>query len=107
MWGNTPESDQIFVSGSTSPVVSYSVIQGGYSTGTNIITADPLLGPLADNGGFNMTHALGAGSSAIDAGDMTVCPATDQRGVARPIGGGCDIGAYEYEPKIFLPLMIR
>lgn len=107
LWGNTPESDQIFVSGSTSPVVSYSVIQGGYAGGTNIITNDPLLGPLADNGGFTMTHALGAGSSAIDAGDMTVCPATDQRGVVRPIGSGCDIGAVEYQPMVFLPLMIK
>ena len=107
LWGNTPESDQIFVNGTTLPIVSYSVIQGGYSGGTNIITSDPLLGPLADNGGFTQTHALGAGSSAIDAGDPDFCPATDQRGVARPIGSGCDIGAYEYEPKIFLPLMIK
>ena len=105
LWGNT--TDQIFVSESTSPVVSYSVIQGGYSGGTNIIAEDPHLGPLADNGGFTMTHALGTGSSAIDAGDLDFCPATDQRGVARPIGSGCDIGAYEYEPKIFLPLMIK
>lgn len=107
LWGNTPESDQIFVSGTTLPIVSYSVIQGGYPGGTNIITDDPLLGPLADNGGFTMTHALGAGSSTIDVADPAVCPAADQRGVARPVGGGCDIGAYEYEPRIFLPLMIR
>ena len=105
LWGNFP--DQIFNSGISSASVSYSVIQGGYPDGTNIITDDPLLGPLADNGGFTMTHALRAGSSAIDAGDPNFCPATDQRGVVRPIGSGCDIGAYEYEPKIFLPLMIR
>jgi hypothetical protein len=40
--------------------------------------------------------ALGAGSAAIDqfaAGPF--CPATDQRGVSRPIGGGCDSGAFE------------
>ena len=75
--------------------------------GTAIITDDPFLGPLADNGGFTQTHALGAGSSAIDAGDPSFCPATDQRGVVRPIGSGCDIGAYEYEPRIFLPLIIK
>ena len=34
-------------------------------------------------------------SPAIDTGDPVVCPATDQRGVARPIGSGCDIGAFE------------
>ncbi len=59
---------------------------------------DPQLGPLADNGGPTLTHALAAGSPAIDAADAATCPATDQRGVARPQGGGCDSGAYEREP---------
>ncbi len=58
----------------------------------------PLLGPLADNGGPTLTHALLAGSPAIDAADAAACPATDQRGVTRPQGAGCDIGSYEYEP---------
>jgi predicted outer membrane repeat protein len=105
LWANSP--DQIFNSGISSASVSYSVIQDGYLDGTAIITDDPLLGPLANNGGFTQTHALGDGSSAIDAGDPSVCPATDQRGVVRPIGSGCDIGAYEYEPKIFLPIVIK
>ncbi|MDH3302314.1 MAG: family 16 glycosylhydrolase [Acidimicrobiia bacterium] len=56
---------------------------------------DPLLGPLADNGGPTQTHALNAGSPAIDAANGAACPATDQRGVARV--GACDIGAYERE----------
>ncbi len=59
---------------------------------------DPLLGPLADNGGPTQTHALLAGSPAIDAGDNAACPATDQRGAFRPQGVACDIGAYEVEP---------
>ena len=105
LWENTP--DQIFNEGSTLPDVSYSVIQGGYPGGTNIILDDPLLGPLADNGGFTQTHALLAGSSAIDTGDLAACPETDQRGVRRPIGSGCDIGSYEFEPKIFLPMVIK
>ncbi len=64
----------------------------------------PLLGPLADNGGPTLTHALLSGSLAIDAGDDAACPAADQRGVARPIDGDedstatCDIDAYEFEP---------
>ena len=57
-------------------------------------TSDPVLAPLADNGGRTWTHALLAGSAAIDAGGDT-CPATDQRGVGRPIGLHCDIGAVE------------
>ena len=62
--------------------------------------SDPLLGPLADNGGPNLTHALGVGSPAIDQGDPGLCAAfagpVDQRGVARPSGPTCDLGAYEF-----------
>jgi hypothetical protein len=58
-------------------------------------TTSPGLGPLADNGGPTDTRALLAGSPAIDAGSNTNCPATDQRGLARPQGPSCDIGAYE------------
>ena len=53
------------------------------------------LGVLADNGGPTLTHLLEAGSPAIDAANGAVCPATDQRGVARPQGAGCDVGAVE------------
>jgi hypothetical protein len=42
------------------------------------IIADPLLGPLADNGGPTETHALLPGSPAIDAGENESCPETDQ-----------------------------
>jgi uncharacterized repeat protein (TIGR01451 family) len=66
------------------------------------VSGDPLLDTLADNGGPTagsgqaiLTHALLPGSPAIDAGDPTTCLTTDQRGVARPIGAGCDIGAIE------------
>jgi len=59
-----------------------------------------LLGPLADNGGATQTMALLPGSAAIDAGDDTVCPGTDQRGVTRPQGAHCDIGAYEMDEVI-------
>jgi hypothetical protein len=52
---------------------------------------------LQNNGGLTKTHALQEGSIAIDSADAVYCPATDQRGVVRPQGDGCDIGAYEYE----------
>jgi len=58
---------------------------------------NPQLGPLANNGGPTQTHALLAGSPAIDAGSNTGCPATDQRGVARPQGPACDMGAFEFQ----------
>jgi hypothetical protein len=58
------------------------------------VSTNPLLGALADNGGLTETLALGPSSPAIDAGDAG-CPATDQRGVTRPQGAVCDIGAFE------------
>ena len=57
---------------------------------------DPMLGPLADNGGPTWTMALLPGSPAIDAGDSAAAPGTDQRGFPRPAGLAPDIGAFEY-----------
>jgi uncharacterized repeat protein (TIGR01451 family)/CSLREA domain-containing protein len=62
---------------------------------TDLPDTDPLLGPLADNSGPTWTHALPAGSPAIDAGDDLAAPPTDQRGLPRPLGAASDIGAYE------------
>ncbi len=59
------------------------------------IVADALLGPLADNGGPTLTHALLPGSPALDAAAAANCPAVDQRGSVRPQGAACDAGAYE------------
>jgi len=57
---------------------------------------DPLLEPLADNGGVTLTHAILLGSPAIDAG-QAVSDETDQRGIPRVLGNGItDIGAYEF-----------
>jgi len=74
-----------------------------FAAGTGDLLGVPAnLGPLANNGGPTQTHALNAGSAAIDAGDPsapgsggTACEATDQRGVTRPQGLRCDIGAFE------------
>ncbi|RME44389.1 MAG: PKD domain-containing protein, partial [Caldilineae bacterium] len=72
----------------------------GLTDGTNgnIIGQDPNLGTLTDfgfPGGWVVPLTLG--SPAVDAGTNTGCPATDQRGAARPYGTTCDIGAYEAE----------
>jgi hypothetical protein len=65
------------------------------------------IGPLQDNGGPTMTHALGVGSVAIDQIPAEACVdadgaplTTDQRGEPRPETGGtmCDIGAFEVQP---------
>jgi CSLREA domain-containing protein len=67
--------------------------------GTDLPGTSANLGDLASNGGPTQTHALLAGSRAIDAGGTSAngCPNTDQRGITRPqpAGGQCDIGAVE------------
>jgi len=68
--------------------------QTGDQVGAAGAQIDPRLGPLVDNGGPTMTQALLFGSPAIDAGGPD-CPVADQRGLPRPQGAGCDIGAYE------------
>ena len=59
---------------------------------------DDGLGPLDDNGGPTQTHRPQSGSDAIDNALVGFCPAADQRGVSRPQGAGCDIGAVEVGP---------
>lgn len=69
---------------------------------------DPLLLPLGYYGGSTLVHALSAASAALNNGNNATCASTDQRGVARPIGGTCDIGAFEgVGPLFYLPLIFR
>ncbi|HEY6730858.1 MAG TPA: choice-of-anchor Q domain-containing protein [Solirubrobacterales bacterium] len=58
-------------------------------------STNPQLGALQNNGGPTDTLALQAGSPAIDAGTNAGCPPADQRGVSRPQGATCDVGAFE------------
>ena len=68
---------------------------------TNIgdLNSKPRLGKLQANGGFVMTEAELTGSKSIDAGTDNGCPSIDARGVARPQGKSCDIGAFESQSK--------
>ena len=80
----------------------------GLNGPADLSNTNPLLGPLQNNGGGTLTHALLIGSPAIDSGSG--CPAVDQRGVARPFGNECDRGAYEYDvasQSVYLPFVIR
>lgn len=118
--GNTDPGGEAPDCSGTLNSLGYNLIQStvgctisGILTGV-ITNAAPLLGPLQNNGGPTLTHALLGVSPAVDAGDNTACPATDQRGVARPQDGDgngsaiCDIGAYELPPPVlFLPLVMR
>jgi CSLREA domain-containing protein len=64
-------------------------------------STNPLLGPLTNNGGTTLTHAPLSGSPAVEAGVHTFLPdcsggdELDQRGIVRPVGSRCDIGAIE------------
>lgn len=85
------------------------------STAADLASAPAGLVALAANGGPTLTHALLPGSPLLDAGDAAACPATDQRGFARPADGdgdgapGCDIGAFELGGwiKTFMPIVGR
>ena len=126
--GNT-NSDVDFVTGvmNTFESAGYNVIGTGNAVAvfdaardaTGV--ADPLLGPLADNGGFELpdgshilTHALLAGSPAINAGDLNAVagaggvPEFDERGepFGRIVGGRIDIGAFEYQTPTDLNLLV-
>src|SRR5215831_5779389 len=116
--------------GGVDPSSSFNLIgtggSGGLTNGTNnnqVGVANPGLGPLTNNGGPTMTHALLAGSPALDAGDNCVTQAAhcgdsaisqmsfDQRGLSRLVDGPdadttatVDIGAYESQtPLASLP----
>jgi hypothetical protein len=98
----TSQGNNLIAYGSNATGVTNGV--NGDLVGTSASPIDPKLGPLQDNGGPTLTMALLAGSPAIDAGNNSGAPATDQRGDARIVDGNgdgtatIDIGAYEYDP---------
>jgi CSLREA domain-containing protein len=71
---------------------------------SDLVNTNPLLAPLASNGGNGLSHLLSPGSPAIDSGDPDKCIAEDQRLVSRPQGTACDRGAIEMEAT--LPITI-
>jgi CSLREA domain-containing protein len=76
---------------------------GGVSSG-DVLDQDARLRTLGENGGSTFSHALRLLSPAVDGGSCQ--EATDQRGVARPQGGECDIGAFELVTvSVYLPSM--
>ncbi|MDB9436488.1 Calx-beta domain-containing protein, partial [Dolichospermum lemmermannii CS-548] len=96
---------------------------GTVGTGTDIVNPNPGLGPLQNNGGLTLTHALLPGSPAINAGNNSLIPADtedldgdgnrtepipyDQRGLTRLVGGGVDIGAFEVQAAALPSLSIK
>ena len=117
-WGDTglPGYPEIY-STATTQSIDHSVVQGSGGSGAGWVIsmgtdgggnldADPKLGALGNHGGSTATVLIGSGSSAVDAGSDAVCAAAqvnglDQRGVIRPQGPHCDIGAVEQLDEIF------
>ena len=66
--------------------------------GGAILNQDPQLGPLANNGGTTQTHLPATAGPAVNSGNNGASAATDQRGVARPVGVQVDMGAVEVNP---------
>jgi predicted outer membrane repeat protein len=99
--GNTaPLGPDVLNANRSSSTFTDTIAEAGCPSAANgacagvLIVADPLLGPLQENGGATLTHLPGTGSPAIDA--MACLDAVeDQRGIVRPQGVKCDIGAVE------------
>jgi hypothetical protein len=109
-WGDNAESPELVNAApnfTTIVTLVDSVVQGAVSSSgdcfndthtacTHVLNTNPRLGALRANGGFTKTLALGSGSSAVNTGGLNVlCAPRDQRGVKRPQGPRCDMGAYE------------
>jgi hypothetical protein len=78
----------------------------GFGAAGDQPNTDPKLGALGSNGGPTETDALLAGSPAIDAAGGCPPPATDQRGVTRPQGPACDVGAFEVAVQPGAPVVL-
>ncbi len=113
--GNTTAAmPEIDCSGSNITSMGYNLVgEGCPRTGigdrsiSGALVSTAVLGPLQDNGGPTLTHALQPGSLAMDTGKMDCLPVTaDQRGMPRPSDGNgdglpaCDIGAFEADPML-------
>ncbi len=103
--GGTTILSNTIVALNTSANCSGAIVSGGHNLDSgnscglkatgDITGTDPLLGALQNNGGPTPTRSLAIASRAVDAGNNATCASTDQRGIVRPQGDSCDIGAYE------------
>ena len=75
----------------------------GFTAVGDLQMTDPRLDGLKDNGGPTQTHLLLPGSPALDHISANACPPTDQRGLPRPQGSQCDIGAVERAAGMISP----
>ncbi|MBE2237479.1 MAG: PKD domain-containing protein [Caldilineaceae bacterium] len=94
LWGNTAEKGGAIIG---TALFIESIVEGGCPVGVSCMhvhDADPLLGAPGNYGGAVDTIPVLTGSPAIDRA-TDFCQPSDARGVARPQGAACDLGAYE------------
>jgi hypothetical protein len=109
--GTLTSNNSIVANGTGASNCAGTITDGGYNleSGTScgfhavhhsLTGTNPHLDALGNYGGPTQTMALLPGSKAINASGTSAngCPTTDQRGVHRPQGPACDIGAYEFVP---------
>ncbi len=101
-WANQASAlPEILNSNSAAPNIDTSVVAGGCPANaicTGVISTDPTLSALSENGGFTATMPIATTGAAFDAANDATCTTADQRGVIRPQGAHCDIGAFELVP---------
>jgi hypothetical protein len=109
--GNTADTNPDF--SGTFTTVDHSLVANGQGAGSisngvngNIVGVDPLIGPLADNGGPTLTVALLPGSPALNHGANPDGLATDQRGQPRLRESQVDIGAFEFQVPLPPPPVV-
>jgi hypothetical protein len=86
----------ISLGNNTAPVPPFPAWDCGLTAPGDQPDTDPMLGPLADNGGPTLTALPLAGSPLVDSAGA--CTGADQRGIGRPQGAACDRGAVEVVP---------
>jgi hypothetical protein len=79
---------------------------GGNLLGSVASPIDPGLGPLADNGGPTLTHALLDDSPARGAGSLDYATPADQRGLPRVAGGEIDLGSFQTQDEVAGPQVV-
>jgi predicted outer membrane repeat protein len=109
LWADTAPISPEIQNALGTAAIDFSIVQGGCGSisgatcGASNLSANPMLGPLQDNGGLTDTMALMPGSPAIEAASSAGAPLTDQRGLGRPQGARPDIGAYEVLKPVLYP----
>ena len=107
----TGSTNDTCTNGSGTVVINASNLADDNTCDNATVSADMQLSSLGNYGGETKTYEPLIGSPAVDAGTEAVCAAApvnnvDQRGVVRPFGSQCDVGAVELEITESVPMIV-